>query len=853
LFFIQSARAQTLSYPEYDMEGDTIWHTFPQPDSTYVHHELILKFLDGTLNEDSLCYDCEGIVSPRTRGKGGIHPLDDETTVYFAECKETLMTQHFTLDIITDPLVRSILAANGVSYLRRMTAANPCADTLSLSRFGDTIHMDHYNWMIAEFNNDTSVNPTLVALFFTRAAHDSTIQVAEPNYYLQAAGPRTPSDPEWMSGRQKSLEMMGMDDAWNHIGDNAIQEAENLDVAVVDEGVDYWRCDLGGNGIPNGKVIGGWCYSKNPPDFPIPCMQSVYVVSLHGTQVASIIGALTNNITCGPIVGLTNGMAGIAGGFGPAGSPNLGSGVKIVAYSVPDEAGEGQPWVAANVAGAILEAGASSVYSSYGNGVDVINLSGGYTNNSPNYSIAVRNAMSDSWENGTTFVAAEDDVPGEADNVYPSDHEPASEVIAVTSSDQTKSRENTVSWGFHTDLTAPGGELPSYGDPAKEIADALQFDGDDGPTASSGNPDSFNYFGECSAAAPQVTGVAALERAWLRANNVAFAREDVEGMLKASALDLGGPSDPWPSPPRTDPDGTQYLPGFDDHAGWGFIQADQLFEMIDPTGDDSYQLEHIEVPSSSISAPDWSDPSVKSFSDVIVYTATLSTDNIPSSNAYDVKMREVTGTASYGGLGINTEIPVYTWGNSGVGSNFGNRGVANLMPNWQEPWCEVTNGQLGNQGVILNTGKTNVGVPGIRHEFSTDVTAHTFQYQLVPHGATSPVTFLPANTSTTVLPGLGFTVFGSRTTSSVRSVGNSTPFNLWPSIASASFHIGMQNIPDGCHFILFDQIGRIVFEQSILPGTMQFEVPVLALPSGIYLGLLTSEAGTETAKIVVRH
>ena len=58
LFSAQGLRAQitlSYSYPEYNMEGDTIWHTFPPPDSTYVHNELILKFRNGVLYKDSLC------------------------------------------------------------------------------------------------------------------------------------------------------------------------------------------------------------------------------------------------------------------------------------------------------------------------------------------------------------------------------------------------------------------------------------------------------------------------------------------------------------------------------------------------------------------------------------------------------------------------------------------------------------------------------------------------------------------------------------------------------------------------------------------------------------------------------
>jgi hypothetical protein len=775
-----------------------------------------------------------------------MHTLDDVSTVYFAECKETLMTQHFTLNIISDPVVRAVLTANGVSYLRRMTAANPCADTLSLSRFGDTIHMDHYNWMIAEFNNDTSVVQTLTQLLLT---YDSTVQVAEPNYYIQLDGPRTPADPEWIGGKQKSLAMIGMDDAWNHIGDNAISNLSAIDVAVVDEGVDYWRCDLGGGAIPNGKVIGGWCYFAVPPDFPTPSMAAVYDLSIHGTQVASIIGALTNNAMCGTTGGGANGMAGIAGGFnGILGTPNLGTGVNLVAYSCGGEPGEGSPLLAANVASAILEAGASSLFSSYGNGVDIINMSAGYQGNSPNYSIAVRNAMSDSWQNGTTFVAAEEDVNADLNTTYPFDHEPASEVIAVTSSDHTKSRQDDVAWGFHTDLTAPGGELPSIGPPVDEIADALQFDGADGPTAASSDVDVFNYFGECSAAAPHVTGVAALLRSWLGVNSVPFAREDPEGMLKASASDLV-------SPANVDPDGTEYITGFDDHAGWGFLQADQLFEMLDPAGEDHYKLSHVEIPYGDLNIPDW--PTDINYTNVVFYASTLNPNNMPSSWTYDVKVREITGTYSYTDLGFNTSLPLYVWGNSGVGRTFGgNRGMANLLPNWQEPWCEVTSGQLGNQGVNITVdgghapSYPNVGVPGIRHEYSTDVTVHTYQYQLYKHGSSVVYGYLPATSNL----GLGYSIFGATAfPSSVKSSPNNGQFSVWPSIASTSFNVSLGNSETAFNFTLFDELGREVFEQNVQSGTTQFEVPVTNMPSGIYLGRVLSSSGLEETKIVVQH
>jgi hypothetical protein len=52
---------------------------------------------------------------------------------------------------------------------------------------------------------------------------------------------------------------------------------------------------------------------------------------------------------------------------------------------------------------------------------------------------------------------------------------------------------------------------------------------------------------------------------------------------------------------------------------------------------------------------------------------------------------------------------------------------------------------------------------------------------------------------------------------------------------------------------LFDEIGREVLIQNVLPSISPFEVQVSDLPSGIYLGRLTSQSGVEEAKIIVRH
>jgi hypothetical protein len=229
--------------------------------------------------------------------------------------------------------------------------------------------MDPFNFMIAEYNNDTSIIPTLEALYIFRV---TSLEFAEPNFVFEDYG-RHPADPQFDSAPQRSLHMMGMQDAWGvDVGDT------NIYIAIPDRGADYWRCDLGGGSIPNGKVVDGWDFwggdsgKQNRP--------TLYKWSDHGTQVASIAGALTNNLGCGGgIKPKPNGMAGIAGGFGAAdGDTNLGMGAKLLIYQCGNNGEPGTKGeIESSITSAILEATANSAHGMFGAKADVVNASWG--------------------------------------------------------------------------------------------------------------------------------------------------------------------------------------------------------------------------------------------------------------------------------------------------------------------------------------------------------------------------------------------------------------------------------------------------------------------------------------------
>lgn len=180
------------NWTEISAYGDTIYHAWPPPDSTFSQNRILIKFRPNVLKYDSLCYNCDTIVS------GG---LTSDSATYFPKCKETLMIQQFTTSIVTDVPIRGYLNSRGVLHLKRLTPAHPRKDTLTLARNGDTLRMNHFDYMVAYLNNDTSVLTLLSDLYFLDS---SGVEYAEPVYFGKFA--RNPGDPWYaVTGAQKSI------------------------------------------------------------------------------------------------------------------------------------------------------------------------------------------------------------------------------------------------------------------------------------------------------------------------------------------------------------------------------------------------------------------------------------------------------------------------------------------------------------------------------------------------------------------------------------------------------------------------------------------------------------------------
>lgn len=214
----------------------------------------------------------------------------------------------------------------------------------------------------------------------------------------------------------------------------------SIKVAVIDDGVELTHEDLyyGYDIYSNLSVAECVDYVSSTNHTPS---------SSHGTMVAGIIGAKTNNSV---------GVAGVAGGYGC-------SGVKIISYRTDLTASQLT----------------SAVYSAVNNGVKVINISSG-----GGYSQTYSNALDYAYNNGVTVVCASgnDSSPSIC---FPASHQ---YTIAVGCTDYYNYLSGS-NYGLGLDLVAPASYIS---------------------TTCKTSEDKYVLGSGTSLAAPQVAGVAAL-------------------------------------------------------------------------------------------------------------------------------------------------------------------------------------------------------------------------------------------------------------------------------------------------------------------------------------------------------
>ena len=467
----------------------------------YVDHEVIIRFRPQVVNQ--------AFVSNRDLQFAKLH------------------------DVIPSSVINEMSAALGVdlnehrSTVLKIHRWMTPADSISISRLGDTVRLDKF-W--ASFVVTLPVTLDVKTASTVLDHLSSIINYAEPNYLAQPAS--VPNDSLFSTYQAGMIpntsypnSSINLDSAWNIVtGDSSIR------VGVYDAPI-YWKHrDFGGPSLAHTKIKGGYDY-YNTVTFP-NYADSNYS---HGTAVAGIIGAIRNN---------GRGIAGVAGGDFLNGN----RGVSL--YSMGLFIGPSLFVQSARVAEALNEGVINPNYA-----FDIINCSFYYQVGTHELRQAVKNVTA----HHCVLVAARGNDGSEAFTYPTSFHDNLT--ISVGANDIGGSTSSLSNFGHEMDVIAPG---------VKQLVAApitVPFD----PSLYVIHP-GYSLFNGTSAATPHVTGVAALMMSRHRPATGApnrLSQDDIEYILSSTATDI----DDTVVHPST--------PGYDKYSGWGRVNATAAVRAVD--------------------------------------------------------------------------------------------------------------------------------------------------------------------------------------------------------------------------------------------------------------------------------
>jgi Tol biopolymer transport system component len=506
----------------------------------------------------------------------------------------------------------AVLSRSGVQTVVRLFPDAKIEDTLAIARDSTVIRVPDfsciYRLVFPESLDAESVSTKLESSF--------AVCYAEPNHIYQCQA--DPDDDYFQDGSQWALNGVAggvnAPSAWD-----AQTGSSSIRIGVFDTGIDYRHPDLGGSlGV---KVIGGWNYWHGNSELN----DEVY----HGTHVAGIAAALTNNDA---------GIAGIAGGWGPN---SVGCGV----YSM----------VVANVQKKIHADWLSSAILDACGHLDlhVMNHSlGGYS-----FNRTVRLAMTKAFLQDRVTVASKGN-DGYSTLFYPADYGDGGRgniAMAVGASQQDGQRSPWSNWGNGIDLLAPGEQVLS----TTPITSNERMEQETPPVSVR-----FARLSGTSMSAPHVAGAAAL----LLSQEPSLSVEDVTGVLRRSAVDIGSP-------------------GYDDENGYGRLNVGAALHLVKPP----YIVEHLTAPGPNV----WFVPEEYQAIDFERRAKSL------LQLGWDVKPCEVWTEVTFPHEFVNPSV----WGRH-LGTTGWSRGDTvrgEPRKQYEEGWCDTVAGTLTSHGVRLRS------------------------------------------------------------------------------------------------------------------------------------------------------
>ncbi|GAF12052.1 LOW QUALITY PROTEIN: protease [Bacillus sp. JCM 19045] len=234
---------------------------------------------------------------------------------------------------------------------------------------------------------------------------DNAVLYAEPNFAFanQAVISQAKVEPndEFFKSYQWNLEQIQVEDGWN------LANGADVTIAIIDSGVDSNHIDL------KDKLTNGYNAITDTEDYADG--------NGHGTHVAGIAAAITNNV---------EGIAGVSWQS------------NIMPIKVLDDNGEGSSYAVAR-----------GIYWAVDNGADVINMSlVDYY-----HSDVLYDAIEYAYEKDVVLIGASGN-ENTGDLMYPAAYP---QVITVASVNEDQNRSFFSNYGDHVDVAAPGEHIPS--------------------------------------------------------------------------------------------------------------------------------------------------------------------------------------------------------------------------------------------------------------------------------------------------------------------------------------------------------------------------------------------------------
>ncbi len=382
----------------------------------------------------------------------------------------------------------NVTGSNSGVVITDRTWFNTIASNYQISKLDTlfTIQTGDYEgaYYLAEFNKMYDIEDVIFNL-----EKEINIEYAEPDNKLELFGINTDDS---YNSTSWGLEKIGMNQVWS----NQIAYGGNVTVAVLDSGIDLGIGQYGnhpdlesnlwddGNGNHGYNVFG----INGPQDINIPQDNSG-----HGTHVAGIIGASTNN---------SIGVAGVAGGW-----DNLEPGCQLMTVKISHFGFSASTVI-------------SGINWAFRNGAEVINMSWGMSNTN----ITLRNLINRIMDEDPTivFVAAAGN-EGTNSVAFPAN---IPGVISVGATGINDAKASYTNYGNLLDICAPGNGIVSTTPQDEEFTNHnLPYN----PWSSN-----YEYADGTSMSAPMVSGAVAL----IKDTFPGITREQIIQRLKGTADDL---------------------------------------------------------------------------------------------------------------------------------------------------------------------------------------------------------------------------------------------------------------------------------------------------------------------------